>query len=105
MDLVWFSWSFTGHARLGAHQDSQALFCQASFQLGSPWCVLLPGVVPPQVQALLLLLVELHTVPGSTFLQPVLVTLDGSMTAGVSATPSSSAASANLLRVHHPHNL
>lgn len=53
-----------------------------SARLLSSWVA--PGVsccpIPPQVQDLLLLLDELRKVPGSTFFQLVLVTLDGSMT-------------------------
>ncbi|KAK4818982.1 LOW QUALITY PROTEIN: hypothetical protein QYF61_022649 [Mycteria americana] len=58
----------------------QVLSCQAAFQLSSPQNILVHGVVPPQVQDLALLLVEVHEVPVSPFLQPVEVPLDGSMT-------------------------
>ncbi|GAB0175715.1 cAMP-dependent protein kinase inhibitor alpha [Grus japonensis] len=60
-------------------QDPQVLFCQAAFQLGSPQHVLVPGVVPPQVQDFPLPFVELHEVPDSPFLQPVKIPPDGSM--------------------------
>jgi len=41
------------------------------------WCC---GVVPPQVEDFALLVVELHEVPVSPFLQPVQAPLDGSTT-------------------------
>jgi len=54
----------------GVHQDSHVLFSKA-FHLGDPQPVLMHGVVPPQVQHFDLLLVELHEVPVSLFLQSV----------------------------------
>ena len=38
------------HVQLGAQQDPQGLFCKAAFQLDGPQHVLVPGVVPLQVQ-------------------------------------------------------
>ncbi|KAK4832374.1 hypothetical protein QYF61_022229 [Mycteria americana] len=52
-----------------------------ALQLDSTWHILVPGVVPPQEeQDFALLLVELHEIPVSPFLQPVKVPLDGSTT-------------------------
>ncbi|KAK4831590.1 hypothetical protein QYF61_018350 [Mycteria americana] len=58
----------------------QILFYQAAFQLGGPQCLLVPGVIPSQVSDLALLLIELHEVLASPFLQPVKVPLDASTT-------------------------
>ncbi|KAK4830703.1 hypothetical protein QYF61_012872 [Mycteria americana] len=63
-----------------ATRDPQIRFCRAAFQLGGPQYILVPGVVPAQVQDFVLLLVELHEVPVGLFLLPVEVPLDGSMT-------------------------
>lgn len=60
-----------------AHPDSQSLFCQTAFQLGSPEHMLvLSGVFALQMQDLALHLVD----PASPFLQAVRVLMDGSMT-------------------------
>ncbi|GAB0186707.1 ectonucleotide pyrophosphatase/phosphodiesterase family member 3 [Grus japonensis] len=60
--------------------DSQVLLCRAASQLAGLQHLLVPGVVPPQVQDFALPLVGLHEVPVNPFLQPVEVPLDGSMT-------------------------
>ncbi|KAK4830289.1 hypothetical protein QYF61_009492 [Mycteria americana] len=65
------------HVQPGVHHDPQVLFCQTAFQLVCPQHVLVPGVVPSQVQDFALALVELHGAPASPFLQPVKVPLDG----------------------------
>ncbi|KAK4832039.1 hypothetical protein QYF61_020554 [Mycteria americana] len=56
----------------------QVLFCQAAFQLAGPQHILVPGVVPSQVQDFALFLVELHEIPVGPLLQPVEVPLNGS---------------------------
>jgi len=43
----------------GTH-DPLFFFCKSTFQLCGPQHVLMPGVVPPQVQDFALLLAELH---------------------------------------------
>lgn len=45
-----------------------------------PQHIFMHGVILPQVQHFAFTLVELHEVPANPFLQPVKVTLDGSMT-------------------------
>ncbi|PKU44133.1 hypothetical protein llap_5545 [Limosa lapponica baueri] len=55
------------------------LFCQAASQVGGPQHILVNEADPPQVQDFVLL-VELHEVPVSPFLQPSKVPLEGSMT-------------------------
>ncbi|KAK4811750.1 hypothetical protein QYF61_005318 [Mycteria americana] len=61
-------------------RDRQVLFRKAAFQLGRPRHILLPGVVPPQLQDFALLHIELYEVPVSSFLQPGKVPLDVSTT-------------------------
>ncbi|KAK4832340.1 hypothetical protein QYF61_021869 [Mycteria americana] len=68
------------HVQLGVHQDLQVLFCQAAFQLVSPQRVLVPWVVPRQVQNFALPFAELNDVPVNPFLQPIEAPLDGSKT-------------------------
>lgn len=58
---------------LVTHQDPQVLFLQSCFSRPLTFDVLVPGVVPPQVQDLALPLVELHEVTASPFLQLVRV--------------------------------
>ena len=66
------------HVQLGAHQDPQVLFCKAALQLGCPPAHTgAQGCFPSGAG---LLLVELHELPVSLFLQPAEVPLDGSMT-------------------------
>lgn len=60
--------------------DTQVLFCKVAFHPGSHGDVLVPAVVPSQVQDSSFSLTELHGVPVGSFLQPVEVTLNGSMT-------------------------
>lgn len=60
---------------LGVHQDLQ-VFCKAASQLDCPQYIMVPGVVPAQVQDLALLSVELHQVPLKPFLQPAEAPLD-----------------------------
>ncbi|GAB0193852.1 mitochondrial enolase superfamily member 1 [Grus japonensis] len=67
------------HVQLAIHQDPQILCSKVAFQLVSHHHVLMPGVVPPQVQDFAFVLVELHEVPVGSFLQPLEVALDGSM--------------------------
>ncbi|KAK4831516.1 hypothetical protein QYF61_018100 [Mycteria americana] len=67
------------HGQLAGNQDPQVLFCKAALKLVDPQPVLLPGIIPPQVQGFGLPFAELHKVPVSPFLQPVQVPLDGSM--------------------------
>ncbi|KAK4809169.1 hypothetical protein QYF61_006427 [Mycteria americana] len=57
------------------------------------------GGILPQVQVFALLLVELHEVPLSLFLQPVEVPLDGSTTLWCISHPSQFLSSANVLRL------
>lgn len=68
------------HGQLGVLQDYQGVFSQGAFQLGSPHCILVPGVAPPLVQDFALPLVELQQVSVSPFLQPLEVIMDGSTT-------------------------
>ena len=68
------------HILPGAHWDRQGPFCKAALQLVRLLSVWVPGVIPPQVQDLVLLLAELHEVPGSPFLQLAEVPLVGSTT-------------------------
>lgn len=64
-------------AQLGVY-DSRDLLCKAVFYAVGPLPVLVPGIIPSQVQNLALLVVELREVPLSQLLQPVQVPLDGS---------------------------
>lgn len=66
--------------QLGVHQRYQGVLSQAAFQLGSPQCILVHGVVPPSVQDFVLPLVKLQEVSVSPFLQPLDVIMDGSTT-------------------------
>ena len=87
---------------LSSHRalDIQILFCKVAFQPGSPRDVLVPEVVPPQVQDFAFSRVELHEVPVIPFLQPAEVTLNGSMTLWcLSATSSSFVSLAKPLRL------
>ena len=59
---------------------------QSCFPAGQPQPVLVPGVVPPEVQDFTLPLVEPREAPVSPFLQPVEVPLNA-QPPGVSATP------------------
>ena len=70
--------------QLRVQQHTQGLFCQATFQPGSPQHVLVPGVVPPQGQDVAFPFGDLHEVPASPFLQPGTVPLTRP---GVSAAP------------------
>lgn len=54
-----FYGTLLAHVQLDVHQDPDPLFCQAAFLLGGPWRVLMPGVVPPQVEDLTLHCVHL----------------------------------------------
>jgi len=96
MSLVCHKSTLLAHVQHGVHQDPQALFCQAAFQMSGPQ----PGVVPPQVRDFALLFVDLPEVPVISFLQPVEVPSgwqhDPLM---LSATPHSFLSSANLLMV------
>lgn len=38
------------YSQLGVHQDYQGVLSQTAVQLGSPQCILIPGVVPPSGQ-------------------------------------------------------
>lgn len=60
---------------MSVYWDIQVLFCKTAFQTGVPLQVLVPGLVPPQVQDFSLALVELHEVPTDPLLQPVEVPL------------------------------
>lgn len=68
------------HSQMGVHQDYQGVLSQAAVQLGSPQCILVPGVAPPSVQDFALPLVKLQEVSVSPFLQPLEVIVDGSTT-------------------------
>lgn len=65
---------------LGHHQDTQDIFHTATFHLGIPRHVIVPGIVPPQIQDCTLSLVELLEIPFSSFLQLTEISLDGSTT-------------------------
>lgn len=52
---------------------------QSCFPVGQPQCVLVDGVIPPQVQDFTFSLVELHRITLCPFLQPVEVPLNGSV--------------------------
>lgn len=71
------------------YQHPQVFFPQTAFLLSGPQCMLVPGVVPLQVQYLAILLVELHEVLADLFLQPVKVPLGGRKTRSVSANSPS----------------
>lgn len=47
---LWCQDRLLARVQLGAHQEPQALFCQAAFQLDCPEHMLVFGVVPPQEQ-------------------------------------------------------
>jgi len=66
---------FAGTCSTWCPPESLVLFCQATFQMTGHQHVLGHGVVTPWVQDFALLLVELHEVPVSPFLQPVKVPL------------------------------
>lgn len=66
--------------KAGVHQDPLILLCKDTSEPDSPCHILVPGVVPPQRQDLALSLVKLYEVPDSSFLLPVQVPLDVSMT-------------------------
>jgi len=68
------------HVQLGVHQDAQALSCKAAFQMVGAQPVLVPGVVPKQVQDFAHPFSELHEVPIDPFLQPIWDLLKGSTT-------------------------
>lgn len=51
------------HDQLVIHQKLQLLLCQLAFQMDSAQHVLVPGVIPPQVQDFVLPFVELYEVP------------------------------------------
>ena len=88
--------------QLDVHQNPQMLFCKAAFQSGGSQCILVPGVVPAQVQDFAFLLAELCDCPVNAFLQLVKVPLDGSMTFWSVNRSTWFVSSANLLRVHFP---
>lgn len=52
-------------------KDLQVLLCKAAFQPVGPQCVLVLGVIPPQMQGPEFLVAELHEEHISTFLQPI----------------------------------
>lgn len=73
------------HVQLGGQLGTQVLFCQAAFPLFGAQCVVMPKVVPLQVQdfeifPVQLPSVELYYVPVSPVVQSIKVTLDDSAT-------------------------
>lgn len=80
------------HIQLCVHREPQGLLWKSAFQLGGPQHVL--------VQDFALLLVKLHEVPVSPFVQHVEVPMDGSMTLCVHQPLILVLCPANLLRVH-----
>lgn len=68
------------HGQLGVPQDPKTLLCRAAFQLVGPQVVLVPGVIPTQVQDFKLCLVEFNEILLSSILQPVQILLNGSTT-------------------------
>jgi len=57
------------HGQFAAHQDPQVHCCQTAFQQGGPLHVLVPGVVPPQVQDFTLQLFEFRKVAVSSLMK------------------------------------
>lgn len=72
--------------QLGIHQNLQALFCEAAFQLDSPQNITVGGLNASHVQDDVLPFAELHEIPVCPFLQPVKVPLDGAQPPAASAT-------------------
>jgi len=71
------------------HQNLMVLLCRSVFQLVILQHVLLPGVIPPQVQDFAFSLRSLHESPLCSNLQPAEVPLNGPQLSGLSATPPS----------------
>ena len=64
------------HSQLGVHQDPKPL-CRAAFQLVGSQPVLVPGVIPTQMQDFAFSLVELREIPLILIIQSVKVPLNG----------------------------
>lgn len=72
---------------LGHHQYILNIFHTATLHVGILQDVMVPGIVPPQVQDFTLSLVELLEIPFSSFLQLMNISLDGSITLVSAASP------------------
>lgn len=104
INLICCKGALLGHFQLDVHWNPQVHFFRDAFQSVDSQHALMPGAVPPQVQDLALL-VELHEVHFSPYLQPLQITLKGrkKKKPGVSTSPLSFVSSTDLLRVlsHH----
>lgn len=78
--LLAFFATLLAHIQFSVHKDPQVLFFKDAFQFHGPQCALVPWVIRPQVQDFAVLLVELHAVPVSPFLQSMNIPLNGNTT-------------------------
>lgn len=69
---------FLAHVKLVVHHDPQVFFSKAAFQLASHQPVLVPGIIPSQVQDLVFPSIKCHETPVGPFLRLAKVPLDGS---------------------------